>query len=425
MVVAGRIAFRGGIYAWSVDSTQLALVALLVGLFIGAAVVLLLVAAYRARANVRELSSASLPTGIEDVLGAMDDAAIVLDGSGTVRAASATAAGFGMNVGETLREERLRELAHDVRVGGGSSSALLTLRRPAAPAEQRQVAARATPVSARLVLVVMRDITERERVEQMRRDFVANTSHELKTPVGAITLLAEAIESAAEDPDQVRRFARRMSAEAARLAALTSRVMNLSRLQSADESAELREVSIDEVVTSALEAHALVANAASVTLLRGGARGLFVRGDAHVLSEAVGNLVANAIAYSSAGSSVGIGVKQVHNAVEIAVTDRGIGISEEEQQRVFERFYRSDQARSRRTGGTGLGLSIVKHAVQRHGGEVRVWSRLGRGSTFTIQLPLIDALDLRPRKPSKTTGARKKKSKKSASADTAQNGTIA
>ncbi|MFT4211708.1 MAG: ATP-binding protein, partial [Microbacterium sp.] len=308
----------------------------------------------------------------------------------------------------------------------GAGSALLALRRPAAPAEQRQVAARATPVSARLVLLVMRDITERERVEQMRRDFVANTSHELKTPVGAITLLAEAIESAADDPEQVRRFASRMSAEAARLAALTSRVMNLSRLQAADENAQLREVSIDEVVTSAIEAHAVTADVAAVSLQRGGTRGLFVRGDGQILSEAVGNLIANAIAYSPAGSSVGIGVKQVHGAVEIAVTDRGIGISEQEQQRVFERFYRSDQARSRRTGGTGLGLSIVKHAVQRHGGEVRVWSRLGRGSTFTIQLPLIDAPDLQPaRAAAKAAKPRKKKPKKPVPTDVAQNGAIA
>ncbi|MFT4306296.1 MAG: ATP-binding protein [Microbacterium sp.] len=408
------------------DSTQLALVALLVGLFIGASIVLLLVAAYRARATVRQQTSASLPAGIEDVLGAMDDAAIVLDGSGTVRAASTAAVGFGMNIGETLQEERLRELARDVRERGGAGSALLSLRRPAAPAERRQVSVRATPVSARLVLLVMRDITERERVEQMRRDFVANTSHELKTPVGAITLLAEAIESAADDPAQVRRFASRMSAEAARLAALTSRVMNLSRLQAADENAQLREVSIDEVVAGAVEAHTVTADVAGVTLQRGGTRGLFVRGDAQILSEAVGNLIANAIAYSPAGSSVGIGIKQVHNSVEIAVTDRGIGISEQEQDRVFERFYRSDQARSRRTGGTGLGLSIVKHAVQRHGGEVRVWSRLGRGSTFTIQLPLIDAPDLRPARPAaKAAKPRKKKPKKPVPTDVAQNGAIA
>ena len=115
-----------------------------------------------------------------------------------------------------------------------------------------------------------------------------------------------------------------------------------------------------------------------------------MRGDAQILSEALGNLISNAIVYSPRGSSVGVGVKATEGIVEIAVADRGIGIPEGEQERVFERFYRADQARSRRTGGTGLGLSIVKHAVQRHGGEVTLWSRPGRGSTFTIRLPLVD-----------------------------------
>ncbi len=220
----------------------------------------------------------------------------------------------------------------------------------------------------------------------MRRDFVANTSHELKTPVGAVTLLAEAIESASDDPEQVRYFAGRLSAEAMRLGQLTSRIMNLSRLQSAEDLTELRDVSIDEVVTAALESQAVAADSAGITVVRGGDRGLYVRGDVQILIEAVGNLVANAIAYSPPGGQVGVGVKRTDDLVEIAVTDRGIGIPEAEQERVFERFYRADQARSRRTGGTGLGLSIVKHAVQRHGGEVLLWSRPGRGSTFTIRL---------------------------------------
>jgi two-component system sensor histidine kinase SenX3 len=229
----------------------------------------------------------------------------------------------------------------------------------------------------------------------MRRDFVANTSHELKTPVGAVSLLAEAIESAADDPPQVRIFATRLQAEANRLALLTSRIMNLSRLQASDQLRQ-QEVSIDEVVASALDAHAIQADSAGVEVVRGGARGLYVHGDAQVLSEAVGNLIANAIAYSPQGSSVGVGVKAVDRVVEIAVTDRGIGIAEGEQDRVFERFYRADPARARRTGGSGLGLSIVKHAVQRHGGEVRLWSRPGRGSTFTIRLPQIDAPEIDP-----------------------------
>lgn len=396
------------------ETTRLVLLALLMGVVIGAGLVALIVGALRVRSRVEARSSSELPGGVQDVLAAMDEIAVVMDPSATVRAASASAEPFGMQVGDVLADDQLRDLARSVRSSGGSGSVSLTLRRPATPAEPRLVSARATVLSPRLVLMVLRDITERERVEQMRRDFVANTSHELKTPVGAITLLSEAIESAADDPAQVRHFASRLHAEATRLGSLASRVMNLSRLQSADELAEVRDVPVDAVVASAVEAHALQAASAGVALVRGGARGLFVRGDAQILTEAVGNLIANAVAYSPSGSSVGVGVTQVHNSVEIAVTDRGIGISEEDQLRVFERFYRSDQARSRRTGGTGLGLSIVKHAVQRHGGEVRVWSRLGRGSTFTVQLPLVSVpADLlastkparpkkRPPKPKKT-----------------------
>uniref|UniRef100_UPI00315A1ECB sensor histidine kinase n=1 Tax=Microbacterium sp. K36 TaxID=2305439 RepID=UPI00315A1ECB len=277
------------------------------------------------------------------------------------------------------------------------------------------MSARASAIGTRLVLLIIRDVTEQERLDQMRRDFVANTSHELKTPVGAVSLLAEAIESAADDPAQVRAFASRISAEAGRLGQLTGRIMSLSRLQAEDGLTEVAPVSIDEVIASSIEAHVVQADSAGVELARGGDRGVWVRGDAQILIEAVGNLIANAIVYSPRGSRVGVGVKADDDVVEIAVSDQGIGIAEADRERIFERFYRADEARSRRTGGTGLGLSIVKHATQRHGGEVRLWSRPGRGSTFTIRLPRIDApanagqgkknKKKRTRKAAPTTGA--------------------
>lgn len=254
-------------------------------------------------------------------------------------------------------------------------------------AETHVAMARASMLSPRYCLLMLHDITEQLRVEEMRRDFVANTSHELKTPVGAVTLLAEAIESAADDPDQVRYFTTRLAFEAERLARLTSRILDLSRVQAAEELTEAVSVSVDEVVAASLEEHAVVASAAKIELVRGGQRGTTVVGDAQTLTEAVSNLIANAVAYSPAGAHVGVGVRVVDGVVEIAVTDQGTGIAEADQQRIFERFYRADQARSRRTGGTGLGLAIVKHAVQRHDGEVRVWSQPGRGSTFTIRIP--------------------------------------
>ncbi len=371
------------------DTTQLALLALILGAIIGGSVSIVIVLALRARDRAQAETSSVIPDGVREVLHGMDDAAVVVDASSTVLAASTAALPFHLEEGEVLPSDELRGLARRVRTAESAATATLRLRRGAPPAEPRLVVVRATRISPRLTLLVLRDITERERVEQMRRDFVANTSHELKTPVGAVSLLAEAIESAADDPDQVRNFAGRLTAEASRLAQLTSRIMNLSRLQAADEFTDEREVAVDEIVASAVDAHAIQAGSAGVEIVRGGDRGLFVRGDAQVLGEAVGNLIANAIAYSPKGSNVGVGVKVVDDVVEIAVTDRGIGIAEGDQERVFERFYRADQARSRRTGGTGLGLAIVKHAVQRHGGEVRLWSRPGRGSTFTIRLPLI------------------------------------
>jgi two-component system sensor histidine kinase SenX3 len=378
------------------DTTQLALLALLAGVVIGGSVAAVVVASLRVRDRTRTQTSLEIPDGVREVLHGMDDAAVVVDGSFTVLAASAAAIPFGLAEGTALASDDLREVARTVRSAEAPATSTLRLRRGAPPAEPRLVVVRATRISARLTLLVIRDITERERVEQMRRDFVANTSHELKTPVGAVSLLAEAIESAADDPPQVRIFAARLTAEASRLALLTSRIMNLSRLQAADELTEERIVSVDEVVASAVDAHAIQADSAGVKIVRGGERGLHVRGDAQILSEAVGNLVANAIAYSPKGSNVGVGVKLVDGVVEIVVTDRGIGIPEGDQDRVFERFYRADQARSRRTGGTGLGLAIVKHAVQRHGGEVRLWSRPGRGSTFTIRLPQSAAPDDQP-----------------------------
>ncbi|MET0813226.1 MAG: ATP-binding protein [Microbacterium sp.] len=390
------------------DTMQLALLALLAGVVVGGSIAAVIVAALRARDRARVETSVAIPEGVREVLHGMDDAAVVVDASSTVLAASAPAGPFHLAEGDVLPSDELKSLMRRARETDLPQAETLRLRRGAPPAEARLVAVRATRVSPRLTLLVLRDITERERVEQMRRDFVANTSHELKTPVGAVSLLAEAIESAADDPEQVRNFAGRLIAEASRLTVLTSRIMSLSKLQSSDELSEDRVVSVDEIVASAVDAHEIPSESAGVKITRGGTRGLHVRGDVQVLGEAVGNLVANAIAYSPRGSSVGIGVSHDDDIVAIAVTDRGIGIPEGDQERIFERFYRADPARARRTGGTGLGLSIVKHAVQRHGGDVSVWSRPGRGSTFTIRLPLAAAPDDLPsgKKP------RKKKSKR-------------
>jgi two-component system sensor histidine kinase SenX3 len=231
------------------------------------------------------------------------------------------------------------------------------------------------------------DESETVRLEATRRDFVANVSHELKTPVGAMALLAEAVLDAADDEEQVRRFGSKILREATRLGTLVTELIALSRLTGAEKLPELNTVEIDAVVREALGRATLTLESSGVEIATDGPSGLLVDGDRTLLVTALSNLLENAVAYSSPGSPVSISRRFFDGHVEIAVTDRGIGIADEHQQRVFERFYRVDKARSRVTGGTGLGLAIVKHVAANHGGEVKLWSKQGTGSTFTLRIP--------------------------------------
>jgi two-component system sensor histidine kinase SenX3 len=247
--------------------------------------------------------------------------------------------------------------------------------------------ARVAPLGEGLTLVLVEDRTEARRVEEVRRDFVANVSHELKTPIGALSLLAEAVTDAADDPDAVRHFANRMQRESMRLSKLVQEIIDLSRLQVADALHPPEPVGIDEVVTDAVDRCRLAAGAKGIEVVIGGDDGAVVYGDHALLVTAVRNLVDNAISYSAENTKVGVGVRRTEGIVEIVISDQGLGIAAAEQERIFERFYRVDPARSRATGGTGLGLSIVKHVAANHGGEVTLWSLPGQGSTFTLRLP--------------------------------------
>src|SRR5690606_27726298 len=242
-------------------------------------------------------------------------------------------------------------------------------------------------LGTRYVLLLAEDFTEAHRLNQVRRDFIANISHELKTPIGAVSLLAEALEASAGEPEQVRRFAKRLSKESERLTGITSEIIELSRLQSADALSAPKRVEIDRVIAAAIDQHRVASESRGTPVVSGGVAGVEVFGDESMLVAAVQNLISNAIVYSPPKSRVGVGVSVSEGIVEIAVSDQGIGLEADELERVFERFYRVDQARSRHTGGTGLGLSIVKHVAENHGGEVRVWSKPGSGSTFTMRLP--------------------------------------
>jgi two-component system, OmpR family, sensor histidine kinase SenX3 len=239
------------------------------------------------------------------------------------------------------------------------------------------------------VALLLDDVTEARRLEAVRRDFVANISHELKTPVGALTLLAEAVLDAADDADAVQRFAGRMQHESARLGRLVRELIELSRLQGAEPLPGNDLVLVSALLDEAQDRTRLAAEKAGTSVVVRYANDLVVRGNETQLTMAITNLVDNAIAYSPRGTRVAVSARAVDGHVDISVSDQGIGIAENELPRVFERFYRVDQARSRATGGTGLGLAIVKHVATNHGGTVSVWSVPGAGSTFTIRLPAV------------------------------------
>ncbi|MGD9618891.1 MAG: sensor histidine kinase [Mycolicibacterium sp.] len=246
----------------------------------------------------------------------------------------------------------------------------------------------------RFAVVYVDDQSEHARMEATRRDFVANVSHELKTPVGAMGVLAEAVLASGDDPETVRHFAEKMVTESNRLADMVGELIELSRLQGAERLPDLEAVDVDAVVAEALSRHKVAADNADIAVHTDAPTGFRVLGDQPLLVTAVANLVSNAIAYSPNGSSVSISRRRRGDNVEIAVTDRGIGIARADQERVFERFFRVDQARSRATGGTGLGLAIVKHVAANHNGSIRLWSQPGTGSTFTLSIPAyLDAED--------------------------------
>jgi two-component system sensor histidine kinase SenX3 len=245
----------------------------------------------------------------------------------------------------------------------------------------------------RFAVVYVDDQSEHARMEATRRDFVANVSHELKTPVGAMGVLAEALLASADDPDTVRRFAEKTVAESHRLANMVGELIELSRLQGGEPLPGLEAVDVDTVVAEALSRHKVAADNADIAITTDAPTGYRVLGDQALLVTALANLISNAIAYSPNGSPVSISRRRRGGIVEIAVTDRGIGIARADQERVFERFFRVDKARSRATGGTGLGLAIVKHVAANHNGSIRLWSQPGTGSTFTLSIPAYPDTD--------------------------------
>ena len=368
-----------------VDPTTQAFLAALLGAVVATSA---MVAWYISEDRQRRLPHVEepvVPPEVATVLSVLRSSAVVVDDDDTVLKASAPAYALGLVRGTSLLSGELADLVPRARRDGQIRETELVMSRPGVPA--RHVTARVAPLGSRLVLALVEDRTRERRVEAVRRDFVANVSHELKTPVGAIRVLADAVTEAAEDPEAVRRFAGRMLTESDRLTQLVLQIIELSRLQG-DEPLEAPEaVDVDEVISTAVDTSAIDADKKGISVHTGGVEGLQVFGNEDQVLAAVANLISNAVAYSDPGSTVSVTTRADQGSVEIAVVDQGIGIPQDEIDRIFERFYRVDPARHRSTGGTGLGLSIVKHVAATHGGEVRVWSVEGQGSTFTLTLP--------------------------------------
>ncbi|CAM3341553.1 sensor histidine kinase [Stackebrandtia soli] len=310
----------------------------------------------------------------------------VVDGEDRISHINAGAATLGLDDDGRLGRDELRELLATVREHGEARDTELEI-----PSEGDPIvfSVHASPLPDEHVVLELTDVSEVHRVERMRRDFVANVSHELKTPVGAMQLLSEALSDAVDDPVAAARFITRIQHESARMSRLVSELLELSRLQGAEPQPRPKRVPVDRIVLEAFDRSRTAATAKEITLIRSGVGGVVVSGVESQLAMAMSNLVGNAIAYSPTQTTVTVNISLSGEWVRVAVIDQGIGIAPEDAERIFERFYRADPARSRATGGTGLGLAIVKHVAGNHAGRIDVSSMPGKGATFTLSLPVV------------------------------------
>jgi two-component system, OmpR family, sensor histidine kinase SenX3 len=364
-----------------------ALLALAVGFVVGGSLV--------PRFEERERRKAARAAGItvsqmlQRIVALAPTGMAVVDNHRDVVFMNARARELGL-VGDRLLDGRAWRAAEHALITGEDVDVDLTPRRIAAGRSGLAVRGHVrllTEEDRRFAVIYVDDDSEVVRVEATRRDFVANVSHELKTPVGAMGVLAEALLESVDDPDTVRHFGQKVLAESKRLANMVGELIDLSRLQGGEPLPDLEAVDVDTVVAEALSRSKVAADNADIAITTDKPSGYRVLGDQTLLVTALANLVSNAISYSPPGSPVSISRRRRTENIEIAVTDRGIGIAREHQERVFERFFRVDNARSRETGGTGLGLAIVKHVAANHNGSIRLWSQPGTGSTFTLSIP--------------------------------------
>lgn len=368
----------------------LVLVAALLGVLVGswATYAFLYTERQRRREVIYPPASEDIHVLATSILDAIPQDYIILDRDNRVERASTRAYSYGIVREDQIVRNQMRDIVTATRQDGLIHVQEIRMSRSMLEQElESRLVTRCSPMSAGRILLLFEDNTAQSRLEETRRDFTANVSHELKTPIGAISLLAETLHDNAEDPEAVRHFSERLSKEASRLGQLVQDIIELSRLQAGDALSTSDLVSIDDVVSESVDRMRIEAEDRGIRLVSGGVHGLTVYGDRKLLVTAVRNLLDNAVRYSHRNTQVSLGVSLRDGLVSLAVVDQGEGIVPEQRERIFERFYRGDQSRSRESGGSGLGLSIVKHVVADHGGRVTLWSAPGQGSTFTILLP--------------------------------------
>lgn len=342
--------------------------------------------ALRRRAKKEVVARTLVPHRTRQIVSALQSGAIVVRRDRRAGYSNHAAAALGLARPDGALHEAVADLAERAWATGSIVEEEVDVRRGVL-GSVTVVHVRLTPIDDELALAVANDNTEQRAAEATRREFAVNVSHELKTPIGALSLLAETIETAADDPVMVREFAAKMRREARRLSKLTQEIIQISRLQGGESVLDHEQIDVAGAIHEAFEGSALAAEVKRISLVGEFRSRPHVLGDRDLLVMALRNLVDNAISYSDPGARVTVSLTSKDDVTSIAVLDQGIGIEAKDQERIFERFYRADPARARDTGGTGLGLSIVKHVALQHGGAVSVWSQPGVGSTFTLSLP--------------------------------------
>jgi len=328
--------------------------------------------------------------GVNEILEVLGPSALILNSSNYVVRATTAALAIGLVEGRALTHKRLAGLVAKARETQDVLDLEASL--PTGRKEEKLfVTARAKAIGDGNVLLIVEDRTESHRLDEMRKDFMANISHELKTPIGAVGLLSEAMENSLDQPEVLTKLVRNIRKESKRLSSLVQDIIQLSRIQGVSKVAISKHINMVDVVKEAIDRNGWRSEKNDISVeFETEKPKIEVIGDAEMLTVAVKNLIENAIIYSNAGASVAVVLTANDNLVEVRVKDTGIGIAKEDLARVFERFYRVDQSRSRETGGTGLGLSIVKHAAITHHGDIQLFSKPGIGSTFTLRLPAVD-----------------------------------